>query len=88
MSTLPEVWKKMGVEKVNREGLKNFLQLLSIEVTDEEVCQIFTMLDIENSGKISYDDIRIFLKMTKVYDKAKYPKMKIKRRSSYKIHPE
>lgn len=47
------------------------------------------MLDIEKTGTLTYDDIRIFFNMTKVYDKTKYPKpQKVKRRSSYKIHPE
>ena len=50
--------------------------------------KIFTILDIEHHGYLSYDDIRVFFTMTKVYDKSKYPKKMVKRRSSYKIHPE
>ena len=86
MATLREVWLQLGVDKIDREGLKNFLQKLSISLEDNEVNKIFTILDIEKSGYLSYDDIRIFFTMTKVYDKSKYPKPKVRR--SYKIHPE
>jgi Ca2+-binding EF-hand superfamily protein len=88
MSTLKNVWDQLKVENVDRGGLKVFLQLLSITLNDNEINEIFTMLDIEKTGQITYNDIRIFLKMTKVYDKSKYPKLAVPRRSSYKIHPE
>lgn len=88
MSTLKDVWDQLKVDKVDREGLKTFLQLLSILLDDNEINEIFTMLDIEKTGQITYNDIRMFLKMTKVYDKSKYPKLAVQRRSSYKIHPE
>ena len=88
MSTLKDVWDKLKVDKVDRNGFKNFLQLLSITLNDDEINEVFTMLDIEKTGQLTYEDIRIFLKMTKVYDKTKYPKPKVQRRSSYKIHPE
>ncbi len=88
MSTLKEVWDTLNVESVDREGFNNFLQLLSIDLSTVEVNEIFTMLDIEKSGVVTYNDIRLFFTMTKVYDKTKYPKPKVKRRSSYKIHPE
>ena len=88
MSTLKDVWDQLKVDKVDREGLKKFLQLLSITLNDNEINEVFTMLDIDKTGKITYEDIRMFLKMTKVYDKSKYPKPKVQRRKSYKIHPE
>ena len=88
MSTLKEVWDTLNVEGVDIEGFNNFLQLLSIDLSTVEVNEIFTMLDIEKSGVVTYNDIRLFFTMTKVYDKTKYPKPKGKRRSSYKIHPE
>lgn len=86
MATLQEVWLQLGVDKVDREGLKNFLAKLSITLNDDEIDKLFTILDVEKSGEVSYEDIRIFFKMTKVYDKSKYPKPKV--RCSYKIHPE
>jgi len=86
MTTLQEVWLQLGVNKVDREGLKNFLAKLSITLDDNEINKLFTILDVEKSGELSYDDIRIFFKMTKVYDKSKYPKPTVRR--SYKIHPE
>ena len=88
MTTLQEVWLQLGVDTVDREGLKNFLAKLSITLDDNEINEVFTMLDIDKTGKITYEDIRMFLKMTKVYDKSKYPKPKVQRRRSYKIHPE
>ena len=88
MSTLKEVWDTLNVESVDIEGFNNFLQLLSIDLSTVEVNEIFTMLDIEKSGVVTYNDIRLFFTMTKVYYKTKYPKPKGKRRSSYKIHPE
>ena len=88
MSTLKDVWVKLKVDKVDRNGFTNFLQLLSITLNDDEINEVFTMLDIEKTGQLTYEDIRIFLKMTKVYDKTKYPKATVQRRGSYKIHPE
>lgn len=89
MSTLKDVWASINKNEINRDGFASFLQLLSIELSEIEITQIFTMLDIEKTGTLTYDDIRIFFNMTKVYDKTKYPKpQKVKRRSSYKIHPE
>ena len=88
MSTLKDVWNQLKVENVDRETFKKFLHLLSINLSDNEMNEIFTMIDIEKTGKLSYDDIRMFFTMTKVYDKSKYPKPNVKHRSSYKIHPE
>ena len=88
MSTLKEVWQQLNMETVDKENFSKFLNMLSIQLNNDEVTKIFTMLDINNRGYLSYDDIRVFFTMTKVYDKSKYPKKKVKRRSSYKIHPE
>jgi len=88
MSTLKEVWNQMETQTVDKTIFSIFLQLLSIHLKDEEITEIFTMLDIEKRGYLSYEDVRIFFNMTKVYDQSKYPKNKVKRRSSYKIHPE
>lgn len=88
MSTLKEVWQQLNVETVDKEKFSKFLNMLSIQLNDDEITKIFTMLDTENRDYLSYEDIRVFFTMTKVYDKSKYPKQKVKRRSSYKIHPE
>jgi Ca2+-binding EF-hand superfamily protein len=87
MSTLKEVWQQLNTETVDRENFSKFLGMLSIKLKDEEITKIFTMLDVEKRGCLFYDDIRMFFNMTKVYDKSKYPKA-VKRKSSYKIHPE
>ncbi len=88
MSTLKEVWQQLNVETVDEAKFSKFLNLLSIQLNNDEVTKIFTMLDTEHHGYLHYDDIRVFFTMTKVYDKSKYPKKKVKRRSSYKIHPK
>jgi len=92
MATLKEVWNSMGVTSVDRDGFKGFLTKLSIQLNDEERNDIFTMLDINKTDTLTYEDIRIFVNLTKVYDQTKYPKQEkkplVKRRGSYKIHPE
>ena len=88
MTTVKEIWKKLGVEKVDREKFAYFLKLLSINLNDNEVDEIFTMLDIGNENFLTYEVIRIFLNMTKVYDRSKYPSFTSKKSSSYKIYPE
>lgn len=92
MATLKEVWCSMGVTSVDRDGFKDFLTKLSIQINDEESNDIFTMLDINKTGTLTYEDIRVFVNLTKVYDQTKYPKKDkkplVKRRGSYKIHPE
>lgn len=88
MSTLHEVWLQLGVDTADREHFFKFLDMLSIKLDDNEKENVFTILDIDGKGKLSYDDIRIFLKMTSVYDKTKYPKTNAQRRKSYKIYPE
>jgi hypothetical protein len=92
MATLKDVWCSMGVTSVDRDGFKDFLTKLSIQINDEESNDIFTMLDINKTGTLAYEDIRVFVNLTKVYDQTKYPKKDkkplVKRRGSYKIHPE
>ncbi len=92
MATLKEVWHSLGVKSVDRAGFKGFLTKLSIQIEDEESNDIFTMLDINKTDTLTYEDIRVFLNLTKVYDQTKYPKNEkkppVKRRGSYKIHPE
>ena len=88
MSTLKEVWHQLNMETVDEANFSKFLNMLSIQLNNEEIRKIFTILDIEHHGYLSYDDTRVFFTMTKVYDKSKYPKKMVKRRSSYKIHPE
>tara|TARA_B100000700_G_C14399982_1_gene558755 strand:+ start:200 stop:469 length:270 start_codon:yes stop_codon:yes gene_type:complete len=88
MTTVKEVWQKLGVDKVDREKFAEFFKLLSININESEINEIFTMLDIEDNNFITYEVIRIFFNMTKVYDRTKYPSPKIKSHGSYKIHPE
>ena len=88
MTTVKEVWQTLGVEKVDRKQFAEFFKLLSINITDNEINEIFTMLDIEHKNLITYEVICIFFNMTKVYDKTKYPSFKKKTHGSYKIYPE
>ena len=88
MTTLKDVWKQLGVDSVNENNFKILLQKLSIKLDDTESHEVFTMIDFEKNGKLTYDEVRTFLKMTQVYDRCKYPKPVIKRRSSYKIYPK
>ena len=89
MATLKELWDQSNGTSANKSEFELFLKSLNITLKQDEVDKVFTILDIRNTGKVTFEDTKVFLNMTKVYDVENYPKIKIKKRkSSYKIVPE
>lgn len=89
MATLKELWDQSNGTSANKNEFELFLKSLNITLKQDEVDKVFTILDIRNTGKVTFEDTKVFLNMTKVYDVENYPKIKIKKRkSSYKIVPE
>lgn len=89
MTTLRACWDKQYGDSIGKDDFMDFFTALGIELSPNEANSVFHIIDTEGIGKVTFNTIKVFLNMTKVYDVQKYPKKLMKRRkSSYKIVPE
>lgn len=71
---LRKIWNENGKNALNKTQFKIFFVKLGINITDDEIGMVFDIIDIEKRGHVTFDDVKIFLTMTKVYDRDKYPR--------------
>tara|TARA_B100000676_G_C17291533_1_gene442658 strand:- start:267 stop:524 length:258 start_codon:yes stop_codon:yes gene_type:complete len=70
---LRKIWNENGEDALNKSQFKIFFIKLGINITDDEIGMVFDIIDLEKRGHVTFNDVKIFLTMTKVYDRDKYP---------------
>ena len=68
---LRKIWNENGKDTLNKLQFKIFFVKLGINITDDEIGIVFDIIDLEKRGEVTFNDVKIFLTMTKVYDRTK-----------------